>query len=377
VVLSGGVLIADGTVVFTPSDGAVLAGVLSGNGTIEMNGTGKLVLADHNPNFTGVIEDNSGTLELANADAAGSVTILFAQTVDPTLIIDGTVMPATVISGMAAGDTIDLPNVLLNITGATLTDDAAGDWTLAVGANTYVLHLPGSANLRLMEDAGGGAMLVAAAPCFAAGTCIRTEHGEVAVENLRIGDVVATVAREPQPIRWIGHRKIDCRRYPLPDRVWPIRIAADAFARGVPSRDLFLSPDHAVFIDNVLIPVKHLVNKRTIARHRVDAVTYYHIELPHHDVVLADALAVESFLDTGNRSALGSDDNVIRLHPDFLPHGDTVQQQWEAEGYAPLAITGPAVDAAHRRLMRRARRMADVAAVRGRERKSKKEPRAA
>jgi len=33
----------------------------------------------------------------------------------------------------------------------------------------------------------------------------------------------------------------------------PIRVARDAFRRGHPSRDLLLSPDHAVFVDGVLI----------------------------------------------------------------------------------------------------------------------------
>jgi hypothetical protein len=58
-----------------------------------------------------------------------------------------------------------------------------------------------------------------------------------------------------------------------------------------------------VFVDGVLIPIRYLVNGRTIAQEKVDAVTYYHVELPRHDVVLADGLPCESYLDTGNRGA--------------------------------------------------------------------------
>ena len=71
----------------------------------------------------------------------------------------------------------------------------------------------------------------------------------------------------------------------------------------MPHRDCLLSPDHAVFIDNALIPIRHLVNGRSIVQERVDEVTYYHVELPPHDVVVAEGLPCESYLDTGNRAA--------------------------------------------------------------------------
>jgi hypothetical protein len=72
---------------------------------------------------------------------------------------------------------------------------------------------------------------------------------------------------------------------------------------GRPGRDLYLSPDHAVFTDGVLIPVRYLVNGATIVRQEFSHVTYWHVELPVHGVVLAEGLAAESYLDTGNRAA--------------------------------------------------------------------------
>jgi len=42
----------------------------------------------------------------------------------------------------------------------------------------------------------------------------------------------------------------------------------------------------------------------TIAQQKVDEVTYWHVELPAHDVLFAEGLACESYLDTGNRAAL-------------------------------------------------------------------------
>lgn len=45
-------------------------------------------------------------------------------------------------------------------------------------------------------------------PCFAAGTMIRTPAGDVAIETLRVGELVMTLDGGPQPVRWIGSRKL-------------------------------------------------------------------------------------------------------------------------------------------------------------------------
>ena len=58
---------------------------------------------------------------------------------------------------------------------------------------------------------------------------------------------------------WIGSRTIDCNRHPKPATVWPVRVSAGAFGAGRPVRDLYLSPDHAVFVNEVLVPVKLLI----------------------------------------------------------------------------------------------------------------------
>ena len=123
--------------------------------------------------------------------------------------------------------------------------------------------------------------------CFAAGTHITTERGTIAVESLQVGDRVRTVPQERlEPVIWIGHRRVDCLRHPDPRQVRPVRIAAHVFGRGLPKRDLFLSPDHAVFVNGVLIPVKYLINGRGIRQMAVRQVTYYHVELPRHAVTL-------------------------------------------------------------------------------------------
>ncbi len=192
-----------------------------------------------------------------------------------------------------------------------------------------------------LETVTVSGLVIAAAPCFAAGTRIATEHGEVAVEDLRVGDLVRTVLDGGlAPITWVGRREVDCARHAQPRKVCPVRISAGAFGPGLPHADLFLSPDHAVYINAVLIPVRHLINGSTIAQVPVDHVTYHHIELPEHGVVLAQGLPAESFLDMKDGSNYANGAGPIRLYPDFTA------RMWEAFGCAPLIVTGPELDAA-------------------------------
>ncbi len=172
-------------------------------------------------------------------------------------------------------------------------------------------------------------------PCFAAGTRIATETGAVPVERLRVGDrVVTRFGGSLTSVIWLGSRRVDCGRHPRPQQVWPVRIMAGAFGPHCPSRELWLSPEHAVFRVGVLIPVRLLVNGSTIRQVRLDTITYHHVELTRHDVLLAEGLAVESYLDTGNRADFDGT-RLIALHPDFA------WRQWEAKGCAPLVVSGP------------------------------------
>src|SRR5579871_1288186 len=108
--------------------------------------------------------------------------------------------------------------------------------------------------------------------------CNPAPRAEAVVERLREGDVVLTVSGGRQTITWIGYRRVDCRRHPAKDRIWPIRVAPHAFGEGRPKRPLLLSPDHSVFVENVLIPIKFLLNGTTVVQIEVETIVYYHIE---------------------------------------------------------------------------------------------------
>ena len=146
------------------------------------------------------------------------------------------------------------------------------------------------------------------------------------------------------PVVWVGRRRVDCRRHPEPRKVWPVRVRAGAFGVGAPRRDLWLSPDHAVFVRDVLIPIKLLINGTSIEQVPMDEVTYYHVELPEHDILLAEGLTAESYLDVGDRSNFTNGGGPVALHPDLSACTR------EAMGCATLIVTGPELDAARRRV---------------------------
>jgi hypothetical protein len=235
----------------------------------------------------------------------------------------------------------------VTLTGADL-DAFIGQGTVSaslsdIGTGT----VDGPANLAAWLQAEGGGTLQVnylytpdALSCFAEGTRIETPAGPVAVEALREGDLVVCRDGSTQHVVWLGHRHIDCRRHKRPEQVWPVRVRAGAFGPAQPVRDLFLSPDHAVFVNHVLVPVKCLIDGEWIAQLPVEAITYYHVELPQHDLLLAEGLAVESYLDVGDRANFANGGGSVTLFPNFAAIA------WEAVGCAPLVVSGPELAAA-------------------------------
>jgi len=224
-----------------------------------------------------------------------------------------------VISGFGAGDVID--ETL--ISGGTLSTVTSAGQTFetingAAFPETFVFDGTAiAANIALVSDGGTGVELVYQVACFVTGTLIETETGPRAVETLAEGDLVVTRTGELQPIVWMGRRHIGSSQHPLAQKFWPVRVQAGAFADQSPRRDLYLSPEHAIFHEGTLFPIGNLANDTTIAQVPRTEVTYWHIELATHDVVLAEGLEVETYLENGNRCDFDGSD-AITLHADLV-----------------------------------------------------------
>ncbi len=204
--------------------------------------------------------------------------------------------------------------------------------------------------------ATAGEVLIDYPACFLAGTRLSTPRGEVAVEALREGDSVSVIegnALVARPVRWIGRRRIDVAAQPQPALVLPIRIRRDAFADGIPRRDLLVSPDHAVFTDGVLIPARQLVNHATILQQTgLATVEYFHVELDRHALLLSEGLATESYLDTGNRALFANAGLATLLHPEFTVNAGL--RCWRTDACAKLAVNEAEVAPVWQRLAARA-----------------------
>lgn len=329
-----GSFINDGTIgVGTYDELSLTTGVATGNGQ-----SGTIVIGHY------------GILETGAAVSSGQ-TIVFADNTGE-LAVDDTTDFAGSIAGMQAGDTLELNNLVFSTDSTAVLSGDTLTVTTGSGSARFVMDgvAPGT-RFTTQQSGDGGVDVTQAIACFGQGTLIETDQGQVPVEDLKIGDRVVTLAGATRAVRWIGYRSFDLTRHPAPERVQPIRIAANAFADGVPSRSLRLSPDHAVLLDGLLIPAKLLRNDTTIVRETAcQSVTYYHIELDTHDVLLAEGLPAESYLDTGNRNMFENAGQPLLLHPDF----NNDQGRRESESCRPFAADPIRVEPIHRALVARA-----------------------
>jgi len=173
-------------------------------------------------------------------------------------------------------------------------------------------------------------------PCFAAGTRILTRNGEIPVEALETGDTIITHDGEEHPIIWIGRRTIDLTTHPRPETVRPVLIEPGALAENTPARRLTLSPDHALYLEGVLVPAKELLNWNSIRQDTsATSITYYHLELARHTIIFAEATPAETYLDTGHRGAFDNAETTVVAHPALM------QQRRTTESCAPLCLAGP------------------------------------
>jgi collagen type I/II/III/V/XI/XXIV/XXVII alpha len=330
-----------------------LAGSFDVDGQISVSGDSTL---DLNTNTTGsgsILISASSTADMFNY--TGSVIFLDATgdlALEQPSNYTGTVIGLQRINS-GTKDIIDLLNTQVTSI-QPYTGDASGgtltvmDNSSPVATITLLGNYVGQTFRYATDSAGTGSDIFLG--CFAAGTRIATPAGDAAVEDLCELSLVTIATGEAEKIVWLGRRHIDCARHKEPTLVWPVRIQAGAFGGGLPRRDLFLSPDHAVFVDDVLIPIKALINGTSIAQTLVDEITYYHVELRRHDLLLAEGLAVESYLESGNRSNFAEPGKLIRLFPDFATCPGAIAGLWETSGRAPLVVTGPKLDAARRRM---------------------------
>ena len=153
--------------------------------------------------------------------------------------------------------------------------------------------------------------------CFLTGTRILTEHGKVAVENLKIGDRIRTADSKLEPVKWIGRQTIQPDLVKSPLRGYPVLIKAGALGHNIPCRDLYVSPCHSLLVEGLLIDAGALVNELSIVYTQPsETFVYYHVELERHALLVAEGASAESYLpQKETREEYDNSDEYEALHP--------------------------------------------------------------
>jgi hypothetical protein len=144
-----------------------------------------------------------------------------------------------------------------------------------------------------------------ATPCFTPGTLITTQRGEVPVEMITAGDRVVTRDNGIQAVRWVGKTQMFLHDFQADPHLLPVFIQQGSLGKGLPERDMMVSPNHRVLVTNSRVSVRYterevLVAAKHLAAQGVHTVqssgtTYIHFMCDRHEVVLTNGVWTETF----------------------------------------------------------------------------------
>ena len=254
---------------------------------------------------------SGGVEQVEGGSASGTVVAAGG-----TQYAGGTVIAAVVQSGgtevygsgvlsetsMEAGAVLRMGGAIASFSFSSASDVLSVSYGGISGPRTADFQLAGNYSGEEFVLSGSDSLELAEIPCYCAGTGILTDHGEVPVEALRVGDRLVTLGGAARRLRWIGRRSFAgefIRRNP---DLLPVTIRAGALDGVLPRRDLSVSPNHALYLDGVLVPALCLIDGHGVTQARAVArVDYHHLELDRHDIVFAEGAPAETYREDGNR----------------------------------------------------------------------------
>ncbi|NHO29130.1 hypothetical protein GOB82_03505 [Acetobacter farinalis] len=306
------------------------------NGQIVLNNGSNMTVS----NLQCQVTVNSGsTLALTGNYNSGAHVVYGTGTGNTVLVSSGASQTNLPISNISNGDKI-------GVNGATVSSATYSD---SSGSGPIVLHTT-SGQTYTYSDVTYGSDVVRgtsfsagiqggdAVICFLSGSMIRTPAGDVAVEDIEIGDQVLAFDWQNnqdvvRPVVWVGKASAKVRaRLPDDEAGWPVRVLKDAISDGVPYKDMLITAEHCLFFEGRFVPVRMLVNGVSIFYDKsITSYDYYHVETAEHSVITADGMLTESYLDTGNRSSFRQEGKVATLRA-------TGTRSWSHDAAAPLCV---------------------------------------
>ncbi|MHA6264458.1 Hint domain-containing protein [Arenibacterium sp. CAU 1754] len=142
--------------------------------------------------------------------------------------------------------------------------------------------------------------------CFVKGTAFETPDGPKLVDALSPGDLVNTLDRGPKRVKWVYSVTWSAEIVGAQPNLAPVLIRKGALGNGLPWRDLRVSQQHRILVASaisqrmfgcveVLLAAKHLAALPGVEIDcREKPVTYYHVMLDRHEVLIADGIPAES-----------------------------------------------------------------------------------
>lgn len=311
------------------------------NSHVVVGNGGTLILGGYATTTSDLIQfdGSGGTIEIAAGTTPSIIQYITNITENDTIIIDG-----------------------LNANGYTYVDGVytlTSNGTAISGTSSFQLPAANEGTTFTVStvtvDNGNGTTTTKTVlnaqdvVCFLPGSMILTTEGDVAVENLQIGDdVVAfdwkTGEKTVRPVIWIGKSHATVQPHLADDEAaYPVRVLKNAVAEGVPYKDMLITPEHCLFFEGKFVPVRMLVNGSSIFYDKsIMSYDYYHLETAEHSVIVADGMLTESYLDTGNRRSFRQEGKVASI-------GGRAKT-WEADAGAELCVDRAFVEPLFRKL---------------------------
>jgi len=166
--------------------------------------------------------------------------------------------------------------------------------------------------------------------------------GEVSVEDLAVGDMVSTLERGPEPVRWIGTATVPAKLEMAPVEFAPGALGQDRMLRVGRNQRLLLSGWQVELFfgeESVWAPASSFLDCAHVRVAEGGYVSYYGLLLDRHSTLLAEGIEVESLhpgdIALGEMSASAKADlftafpEVERMGGTSMSH--TVHQPAEAQ----------------------------------------------